>query len=299
MTELAPGARIGLIGLGRMGLPMGARLVDAGYGVQAFDLDADARALAEERGMASAPTPAGALDLVDAVILMLPTSAIVSSVLHDRAVLEALAPDVLIVDMGSSEPIATQELAAELREHGLRLIDAPVSGGVAGAIAGTLTIMVGGDEKDVADAHRLLTSLGDPVHVGPVGAGDAAKALNNLLSATHLWATSEAVLAGERFGVDPEVLLSVLNTSSGRSGSTQTKWPRFVLPGTYDSGFSLELMLKDMKIAVDLCERVGQAVRLGTDAVSLWERAAADLPAGADHTEVARWLRATDARAAE
>jgi len=129
------------------------------------------------------------------------------------------------------------------------------------------------------------------VHVGPLGAGDAVKALNNLLSATHLWVTSEAILVGERFGLDPDVLLSVLNTSSGRSGSTDNKWPNFILPGTFDSGFSLQLMLKDMRIAVDLARRTGLPSRLGEDAVRLWAEAADSLAATADHTEVARYLR--------
>jgi 3-hydroxyisobutyrate dehydrogenase len=294
MAEVAPGTRIGLVGLGRMGLPMAARLVDAGYSVQGFDIDPAARGAAERRGITAAPDLAGAVKGVGAVVLMLATSGVVRSVLENPSVLDALTPGALVVDMGSSEPGTTQELAGKLRARGVRMIDAPVSGGVAGAVAGTLTIMVGGEAEDVADAQPLLSAMGNAVHIGPVGAGDVAKSLNNLLSATHLWATSEAVLAGERFGIDPEVLLAVFNTSSGRSGSTEAKWPRFVLPGTYDSGFSLALMLKDMRIAVDLCESVGQSVSLGADAVALWERAAADLPATADHTEVARWLRRAD-----
>jgi 3-hydroxyisobutyrate dehydrogenase len=134
--------------------------------------------------------------------------------------------------------------------------------------------------------------MGRVVHAGPLGSGDAVKALNNLLSATHLWVTSEAMLVGERFGIDPEVMLSVFNGSSGRSGSTDNKWPNFILPGTYDSGFALRLMLKDMRIATDLARSTGLPSRLGEDAVRLWAEAAGELPASADHTEVARYLAA-------
>lgn len=282
------------MGLGNMGLPMAARLREAGYTVQAFDLSPAAQASAEEAGMIASANVVDAVSAADAVILMLPSTAMVRTVLEDEAVLAALAPGVLVIDMGSSEPLATRQLAEMLTGRGLRFMDAPVSGGVTAAQAGTLTIMAGARPEDFAKAQPLISILGKPVHVGAVGAGDAVKALNNLLSATHLWVTSEAVLAGERFGIDPEILLGVVNSSSGRSGSSEVKWPRFVLPGSFDSGFTLRLMLKDMKIATDLCEQVGQAVTLGAEAVTVWEKAAAGLPESADHTEVARWLRDAD-----
>jgi 3-hydroxyisobutyrate dehydrogenase len=120
------------------------------------------------------------------------------------------------------------------------------------------------------------------------------KALNNLMSATHLLVTSEAILAGERFGLDPATMLAIFNASSGRSGSTENKWPNFILPGTYTSGFGLRLMLKDMRIAVGLSEQLGMPSRLGAEAVALWADAAEALPPGADHTEIARWLRDDD-----
>ena len=115
--------------------------------------------------------------------------------------------------------------------------------------------------------------------------------LNNLLSATHLLITSEAILAGEEFGLNPEVMLSIFNGSSGRSGSTENKWPNFILPGTFNSGFGLRLMLKDMRIAVNLAKQGHVSCQLGSEAVTLWAEAAEDLPATADHTEVVKWLR--------
>ena len=131
------------------------------------------------------------------------------------------------------------------------------------------------------------------MHVGDVGAGHAVKALNNLLSATHLLVTSEAMAAAAAFGLDVPVVLDAINTSSGRSGSTENKWPNFIVPGTFDSGFALRLMLKDMRIALGLAESAGTESRLSAAAVELWAQAADDLPADADHTEIARWLDRT------
>ena len=133
------------------------------------------------------------------------------------------------------------------------------------------------------------------MHVGPIGSGHAVKALNNLMSATHLLVTCEAVLAGQRFGLDTDAMLAVFNTSSGRSGSTENKMPNFILPGTFNSGFGLRLMLKDMKIAVQLAVQEGVPCELGRDAVELWSEAAEVLDPKADHTEIARWLTMTKA----
>ncbi len=225
----------------------------------------------------------------DVVVLMLPNSDVVEAVLVEAGALDALAPGKVVVDMGSSEPMRTRRLAAVAIGKGIAVIDAPVSGGVRAATAGTLTIMVGGDATTVARVRPILDELGSRVvHVGDAGAGHAVKALNNLMSATHLLATSEAMRTAEAFGLDLAVVLDVVNTSSGRSGSTENKWPNFVFPGTYDSGFALDLMVKDMAIAVALADAAGVDATLGRRALELWRDAAAALPAGADHTEIAR-----------
>ena len=238
----------------------------------------------------------------DVVVLMLPNSDAVEAVLVEAGALDALAPGKVVVDMGSSEPMRTRRLAGEAIGNGITVMDAPVSGGVRAATAGTLTIMVGGDATTVARVRPILDELGSRVvHVGDAGAGHAVKALNNLMSATHLLATSEAMRTAEAFGLDLAVVLDVVNTSSGRSGSTENKWPNFVLPGTYDSGFALDLMVKDMAIAVALADAAGVDATLGRRALELWREAAAMLPAGADHTEIARYVAvaapATDADA--
>lgn len=284
---------VGFVGLGQMGGPMSRRLVESGRSVLGYDV---------------APGPAERLagtrmelvgDLAEVgrrcrvVILMLPGSDAVEAVLLTSGLLNALAPGSLILDMSSSEPRRTQELARVATERGVDLVDAPVSGGVAGAVAGRLTAMVGGAPAAVARARPLLEVLAARVvPAGEVGSGHAIKALNNLMSATHLLVTSEALLAARSFGLDVATALEVVNGSSGRSGSTENKWPNFVLPGSYDSGFTLRLMVKDMRIALDLARTVGVPAALSESSVRLWEEAADELDPAADHTEIARWIEA-------
>jgi 3-hydroxyisobutyrate dehydrogenase len=283
-------ARAGFVGLGRMGAPMSLRLAAAGYDVIGYDVSAAARERAGALGLATAQSLPELAKGAAFLVLMLPSSDEVAAVLSEEEMTRALPPGALVVDMSSSRPTKTRVLAAALAERGVHMVDAPVSGGVKGAETGKLTIMVGGAGEDVARAQQLLGELGQVVHAGPIGCGHAAKALNNLLSATHLWVTSEAMLAGEKFGIEPRVLLSIFNSSSGRSGSTENKWPNFILPGTFASGFGLKLMVKDMGIAVELAGEVGAPSPLGASALAMWQSAAEDLPADADHTEVARWL---------
>jgi 3-hydroxyisobutyrate dehydrogenase-like beta-hydroxyacid dehydrogenase/alkylhydroperoxidase/carboxymuconolactone decarboxylase family protein YurZ len=288
----APLPAIGFVGLGNMGLPMAARLVDAGYEVRGFDVSEPARAALEARGGKPTGSAAAAAAGTAAVILMLPDSGVVESVATDPAFIAAVeaAGPATVIDMSSSEPERTRRLAAALASRGVTLVDAPVSGGVMGAVSGKLAVMVGGADEDVRPVEPVLAVLGTIYRAGPVGAGHAVKALNNLMSATHLLVTSEAILAGQRFGLDPQVMLSIFNASSGRSGSTENKWPNYIVPETYDSGFGLRLMLKDMRIATGLAAQQGLTSRLGEEAAALWARAADALPPTADHTEIARWL---------
>jgi 3-hydroxyisobutyrate dehydrogenase len=298
MADPAETGSIGFVGLGHMGVPMARRLVDAGYVVRGYDVSASARDHAAEAGVPMVSTLGEAV-ASDTVILMLPSSAVVQSVVDDDEFRASVRAGSLLVDMGSSEPAASRAVSAQLAELGVRMLDAPVSGGVGGAEGGRLTIMVGGSADDVTTATGWLECLGRPVHVGPIGSGDAVKALNNLLSATHLWVTSEAMLIGQRSGIDPQVMLDVFNASSGRSGSTENKWPNFVLTGGFDSGFALQLMLKDMRIATRLARECGLPSRLGESAVALWDEAASELDDAADHTEVVRYLERWVDRQAE
>jgi 3-hydroxyisobutyrate dehydrogenase len=285
------GDLIGFVGLGNMGRPMSARLGAAGFRVAGFDVDANPRKRAHGPGVETFDTVAAVATGARAVILILPNSEIVRNVVIDDGLLDALEPGTLLIDMSSSDPIATRQLAARVGERGARLIDAPVSGGVAGAQAGTLTIMVGGTEGDLAYCRAALEALGkEVIRVGDVGAGHAVKALNNLLSATSLLVSAEALATAQEFGLDPQVVLDVVNRSSGRSWSTELKFPKFVIPGRFDSGFGLRLMLKDMRIAADLARSMGTPAILGEAAVEAWAQAAEALADDADHTEIARWV---------
>jgi 3-hydroxyisobutyrate dehydrogenase len=279
-------ASVGFVGLGRMGTPMVRRLVDAGITVRGYDTVPRPELTEVVTLVDEVPAVADAI-----VILMLPDSNAVEAVVRGAGLLDALASGTVLIDMGSSEPLRTRALAEEAAERGVTLVDAPVSGGVAGATAGTMSIMLGGPDELAGSLGPLLGVLGRPRHVGPVGAGHALKALNNLMSATHLLASSEALLVGQRFGLDPAVMLEAVNGSSGRSVSTEVKWPNFVLPGTFDSGFAISLMLKDIRIALGLAQATGAASALATRTVELWAEAAAALGPGADQTEIVRWLR--------
>lgn len=290
-TEILPGTRIGFIGLGQMGNPMSRRLAAVGYRVHGYDVDGPGLKswAAQVPGGAAADGAAAAADGAAAVVLMLPDSSVVTKVLAE--ILPAMGQGTVVLDMSSSQPQSTREAAARARDRGIGLVDAPVSGGVTGAETGRLTVMAGGAAADVQRVRPLLEVLGSRVmHVGDAGAGHAVKALNNLLSATHLLATCEAMSAAAAFGLDVQAVLDVVNASSGRSASTENKWPNFIIPGTFDSGFTLRLMLKDVRTAVGIAESAGTSSRLSALAAGLWAEAADALPADADHTEIARWL---------
>lgn len=283
------------LGLGRMGAPM-ARLHAAAFPTRVFDVFPDAaHAVADASPATVVDDLAREGDGIDTVILMLPTSRHVEEALTGATGLfERLPQDALVIDMGSSEPASTRALAATAREHGLVYVDAPVSGGIAKAETGELTIMVGGTDAAVARAMPHLETVGTSiVHVGPAGAGHAAKALNNLVSATNIAAATEAVIVGKHYGIEPATMIEVLNASTGMSQATQVKFPQHILPGTYASKFAYDLMLKDMGIARRMADEVGFAPVTGAafDTLSEGRSALGEQP---DHTEVARvYERAT------
>ena len=285
-----PESAVGFVGLGNMGMPMAGRLAAAGYHVRGFDVSPEVmRAIAGTGGFSAAPG-VNALG-TGVVILSLPDSDVVEHVLLPGGLLASLPAGGMVIDMSSSDPARTRELAARAAESGVTLIDAPVSGGVAGARAGTLTIMVGGSAEAFSSARPMLAAISPRVvHAGEVGAGHAVKALNNLMSAAHLVVSSEALIAGRRFGLDPAVMLEIVNGSSGRSGSTENKWPNYVLTEKFDAGFSIRLMVKDMRLALGIERATGTPSAVSEAVLAAWEAALGDLPGDADHTEIARWL---------
>lgn len=285
--------KVGFIGLGMMGFPMAARL--AGAGIDLFVLDANhLRAnefVAAHGGRVLTADAAGTLDVL---ITMLPNSAIVESVLLGSGSdgwARHLPAGSTVIDMSSSEPARSRELANSLANLHLDYLDAPVSGGVKKAESGALAILVGG-EQDLLDRHRdVLAAMGEKIlFIGPAGAGHAAKALNNYVSATGLVATVEALRVAERFGIEPEAMADVLNASSGRTNTSETKVKQFMLSGTFGSGFALKLMAKDLNIARALAHELDFDFMLGDKSVDIWNRAAEISDNATDHTEMYRFL---------
>jgi 3-hydroxyisobutyrate dehydrogenase len=282
---------IGFIGLGTMGYPMAARLHAAGHSLIVRDaVDATQQRFVAEFDGVSGASDLAAFDGCETIVTMLPNSDIVDAIVTELAPL--LAADALVIDMSSSDPVRTRALAATLRAVGKRLIDAPVSGGVARARTGTLAIMVGGDAVDLDAARDLLATMGSTItHVGAVGAGHAVKALNNYVSAAGLIATAEALLVAEQFGIDPDVVVDVFNASTGKNNTTEMKAKQYMLSGAFDSGFSLALMAKDVGIAASLGAAVGTPMALGAQVSGMCTAASEALGVKADHTEVYRYVR--------
>jgi 3-hydroxyisobutyrate dehydrogenase len=288
LTEpLAEGSAVGFIGLGAMGRPMATRLAGR-FRLRVFDVDAAALAHWEGVNGVTVAAKAGVAAVgAAAVVLSLPDSAVVEAVVPE--LLGALAPGALLVDMSSSDPVSTRRLGDRAREAGVGFVDAPVSGGVAGAEAGTLTAMVGGQDCDVRAVEPLLAAMTDTrFHVGGPGAGHAVKALNNLLSAAGIAITTEAVAIGSRFGVDPARMIEVFNASTGRNWATEYKFPEFVLQDRWDSGFRLGLQRKDLDTALDLAAATATDAPLATTTAATWRAAESTLGPDADHTEFAR-----------
>ena len=285
---MSPLHHLGFIGIGKMGWPMASRLHQAGFQVTIADVDATVvgRFVADHPGARAASGPESFAD-VDALILMLPTSDIVEAVLDDGKTAAALRAGTLVVDMSSSVPTRTRDLAARLAGGGLRFVDAPVSGGVRGAIAGRLAVLAGGEQADLDQLAPVFAPLASTViAVGPVGSGHAAKALNNLVSAATMSATVEALRLGMSFGISPAIMTEVLNSSSGRSNTSENKVAQFMTSGTFASGFALHLMAKDVGIAVDLADVLGQQAEVSREVARQWRRIAGQVTAEADHTQM-------------
>jgi 3-hydroxyisobutyrate dehydrogenase len=284
------GEAIGFVGLGRMGWPMARHLAAAGHRLVVLDAAPErAAAFAREVGAEVAPDLAGLARPSGVIITMLPDGAVRAVVLDGIA--GAIGGGGLVVDMGSSDPGVYPELASALAARGAGLVDAPVSGGVAGAEAATLTIMAGGAPAAIDRTLPLLRLMGARIfRAGALGSGQAMKALNNLCSAGALILTVEALLIGQRFGLDPALMTEILNVSTGRSNATDKKIVPHVLSRRFDSGFALALMAKDVATALGLAAATSTPTRLAAPTVEIVHDALAALGPGADHTEVARLL---------
>ncbi len=288
--------KIGFIGLGNMGAGMAANLVRAGHLVTAFDLSSTALVRACAAGCAAAGAASEAAAGVDAVVTMLPAGAHVRGVYED-AVLAAARPDTLLLDCSTIDVFTAKSVACAAAERGLAMVDAPVSGGIAAANAGTLTFMVGGPGDAFDRAKPILEAMGKVViHAGAAGSGQAAKICNNMLLGASMVATAEAFVLAGKLGLDTQTFFDIASKASGQCWSMTSYCP---VPGPvpaapsnrdYDGGFAAALMLKDLKLAVEAAQAVGASVPMGAQAEALYQMFVGLGGAGKDFSGVIKLL---------
>ena len=269
---------VAFIGLGNMGGPMAGNLVKAGYKVNAFDLAEPAKKHAQELGCSISNTPAEAVQGADFIVTMLPSGPIVESVMIDKdALLDKINKGALVIDCSTVGPENSRRVAAEATKRGVRFVDAPVSGGTAGAAAGTLAFMCGGPAEDFAAAKVVLEKMGSNIfHAGDYGAGSVAKICNNMLLAIHMIGTAEALQLGINNGLDPKVLSGIMLKSSGANWSLEKYNP---VPGVmesvpaskdYSGGFMVKLMQKDLGLANTAARLSNSSIPFGALASNLF-----------------------------
>jgi len=294
---------VGFIGIGNMGRPMAANLIKGGFSVVAYDADAQrAAAFAKEVGAKAAPSLGELGKSVDAIVTMLPTGKEVRACLLETeggALATNLPKGAIVIDMSSADPVGTRKIHADLAKRGIAFVDAPVSGGVPRATDGTLAIMIGGDPSAVAAARPVLEKMGTRLFdVGGPGNGHAMKALNNFVAGTGFIAVAEAVLVGKRFGLDPNVMIDIMNVSTGKNFNTDNVVKQHVISGAFASGFALGLLAKDVKIAADLAQAIDVESPLTRLSASLLEEARDEVGFAKDHTLAYTFWERRDKKAA-
>lgn len=290
-------ARVAFIGLGNMGGGMAANLAKAGHDVRAFDLSEEALVRAEAAGCLRSSSAAAAAEGAEAVVTMLPAGAHVAQVYAEA--LGGVAPGAILIDCSTIDVATARQVAEQATARGLLAVDAPVSGGIAAATAGTLTFMVGGTDAGFARAEPFLASMGKAViRAGASGAGQAAKMCNNMILGATMAATCEAFALAEKLGLDAQAFYDIASVSSGQSWSMTSYCP---VPGVgpttpadndYRGGFAAGLMLKDLRLATEGAAGVGAAVPMGQRARELYEAFVADGDAATDFSGIIRTMRA-------
>ncbi len=264
---------VGVVGLGSMGLGMAQTLAASQFETLGFDLSEERRALAAKSGVTPVSTISELFEKSAFLVFSLPTAKDVAGVVNSHIdVLDARqGQKIVIIDTSTSEPDVSRELADKLAGLGHGFLDAPVSGGPAGAASGKLTMMIGGSDEDVAVAGPVIEAMSaKALHVGPSGAGNVAKLVNNLLAAAHMVTTSEGLKLAAAAGIDPEAALRVLNAASGRSMISEVHFPTWIMSDRFDSGFSMGLMRKDVRLASELAARTGAELPLADAVAKLW-----------------------------
>ncbi len=282
---------VGFIGLGRMGIPMASNLMKGGYALTVYDINKRAVDELAAKGARAAASPAAVASAVDTVLLSLPTPPIVREVALGRDGVSSGSKVKTVIDLSTTGATVAREIAAALAKKGMTGVDAPVSGGVSGAVKGTLAVMVACARPLYTELEPMLRSIGKVFHIGErPGMGQTMKLCNNLLSATAVAATSEAVVFGVKAGLDPKVMIDVINAGSGRNTATEDKFPRSILPRTFDFGFAMGLMYKDVKLCLEEAEAAGAQMWIANAVRQMWQLANHEIGPDKDFTEMIRVL---------
>lgn len=282
---------IGFVGLGNMGGPMAVRLLDAGHALAVFDTREEALAALLTRGARRASSAAEVGSLAETVLVSLPTPDIVRTVALGPNGIAAGTRVRRLVDLSTTGPRMAAEIARELAKREIAFVDSPVSGGVAGARAGTLAVMTACARPEFERLRPLLAVFGKPFYVGErPGLGQMMKLVNNLLSGAALAITSEAMLLGAKAGIDPDTMIEVLNAGSGRNSATQDKFPRAILPRRFDAGFATRLMYKDLKLCLEEAEALGLTLWVASAVRQLWHATATEIGADRDFTTIMQYV---------
>ena len=291
--------KIGFIGLGAMGRPMASNLLSAGYEVHAFDVVEAAVKELEAKGAVGHGAASELAGAVDVIICSLPNAKIVEGVMcGENGVLDRCKQDAIIIDMSSVAPNSTREMAKKAAAKGVHYIDAPVSGGVSGAAAGTLTIMVGADDETFAKVKPIFDVLGKNIyHVGEVGGGDAIKMVNNLLLGCNMAALAEALALGVKCGLSVETMKQVISVSSGRSYALDAKLEKFIMAGQFAGGFAVDLQYKDLGLALEASRDERVPMPMTAAAAQVYEMARAKGQGREDMSSVVKvWEDLTGAK---
>jgi 3-hydroxyisobutyrate dehydrogenase-like beta-hydroxyacid dehydrogenase len=286
-----PDKQLGFIGVGRMGQHMASRLIEAGYALTIFDTNETAMQRLEQRGAKRAKSPADVASQCETVLVSLPTPDVVKAVaLGKNGVIEGSKAKVF-VDLSTTGPRVAKEVAEGLAKKGITAVDAPVSGGPSGAEKGTLAMMIACPRALADELKPIIEVLGKFFYIGEApGLGQTMKVINNLLSATAISITSEAMVMGVKAGLDPTTMLSVINAGSGRNTATADKFPRCVVPRRFDFGFTTALLYKDIKLCLDEAEALGVPMIVGNAVRQLMAIGKAAQGPDADITEFVKPL---------
>lgn len=275
---------VGFIGLGAMGSVMAPLIENAGYHVFGYDIHAK---IDKSSGIKQVSNIRD-LSNLDVIIFMLPDGKIVADVTD-----ELLQNNIksILIDMSSSDPRDTKQLGKKLKIKDIKFLDAPVSGGVSRAKIGELMIMAGGNEDHIESVQELLSVMGKVQYAGPLGSGHAIKALNNYVSAAGLIASFEALATARSFGIEPDNFLKIINGATGKNNTTEVKLDKFVISEKFNSGFALDLMIKDVSIADSLIKDLSADKPLSENVSNYLSKSLAELGKNSDHTEVYKVLK--------